>query len=350
VNHTVPIAAKDHLRVRLGRSSAAELLDAAAGAVLRYGLVAILLFFGAFKFTAAEANGIQPLIANSPFLFWLYSVGSVRSVSNGIGTVELAIALLIATRRFAPGLSALGSLCAAGMFAITLTFLFSTPGAWVSVPGFPLPVTGEAGAFLIKDVFLFGAAFVERRGVAPRKPAITRSVVAAGMTWLRQRLDRDDWALLPLRLMVGFGFAAHGYAKLARGPASFAVILAAMGVPAPSLSAWAASLLEFAGGLLLMAGAFVVPLSLPLGAIMAVAMFAVHARYGFSSIRLKAFTVAGAEFGPVGYEIDLLYIAGLLTLALSGSTPFSVDRRLEERRRRLNEGVASAEARTGGVT
>ena len=170
------------------------------------------------------------------------------------------------------------------------------------------------------------------------------------MTWLRQRLDRDDWALLPLRLMVGFGFAAHGYAKLARGPASFAVILAAMGVPAPSLSAWAASLLEFAGGLLLMAGAFVVPLSLPLGAIMAVAMFAVHARYGFSSIRLKAFTVAGAEFGPVGYEIDLLYIAGLLTLALSGSTPFSVDRRLEERRRRLNEGVASAEARTGGVT
>ena len=88
MNHTVPIAAKDHLRVRLGRSSAAELLDAAAGAVLRYGLVAILLFFGAFKFTAAEANGIQPLIANSPFLFWLYSVGSVRSVSNGIGAAS----------------------------------------------------------------------------------------------------------------------------------------------------------------------------------------------------------------------------------------------------------------------
>ena len=83
-------------------------MGAAAGAVLRYGLVAILLFFGAFKFTAAEANGIQPLIANSPFLSWLYSVGSVRSVSNGIGAVELAIALLIATRRFAPGLSALG--------------------------------------------------------------------------------------------------------------------------------------------------------------------------------------------------------------------------------------------------
>ena len=147
MNHTVPIIAKDHLGVRFGRSSAVELLDAAAGAVLRYGLVAILLFFGAFKFTAAEANGIQPLIANSPFLSWLYSVGSVRSVSNGIGAVELAIGLLIATRRFAPGLSALGSLGAAGMFAITLSFLFSTPAAWVSVPGFPIPVTGEAGAF-----------------------------------------------------------------------------------------------------------------------------------------------------------------------------------------------------------
>ena len=158
MNHTVPIVAKNHLHVRFGRSSAVELLDAAAGAVLRYGLVAILLFFGAFKFTAAEANGIQPLIANSPFLSWLYSVGSVRSVSDGIGAVELAIALLIATRRFAPGLSALGSFGATGMFTITLTFLFSTPGAWVSVPGFPLPVTGEAGAFLIKDVFLLGAA------------------------------------------------------------------------------------------------------------------------------------------------------------------------------------------------
>ncbi len=153
-------------------SFAAKGLDAAGKAVLRYGLVAMLLFFGAFKFTAVEANGIQPLIANSPFISWLYSVASVRAVSNGIGAVEIAIALLIATRRFSPGLSAIGSLGAVGLFATTLTFLFSTPGAWVSVPGFPLPVTSGTGAFLIKDAFLLGAALVSAadslRAVGPR--------------------------------------------------------------------------------------------------------------------------------------------------------------------------------------
>jgi len=143
---------------RLAHSSAVERLDGAAGAVLRYGLVAIILFFGAFKFTAAEANGIQPLVANSPLLSWLYAVGSLRAVSNGIGVAEIAIALLIATRRISPALSAIGSLGAVAMFATTLSFLFSTPGIWVSVPGFPLPVTNETGAFLIKDVFLLGAA------------------------------------------------------------------------------------------------------------------------------------------------------------------------------------------------
>jgi uncharacterized membrane protein YkgB len=98
-----------------------EVLDATGKAVLRYGLVAMLLFFGAFKFTAVEANGIQPLIANSPFMSWLYSVGSLRAVSNGIGAVEIAVALLIATRRFSPRLSAIGSLGAVGIFASTLT-------------------------------------------------------------------------------------------------------------------------------------------------------------------------------------------------------------------------------------
>jgi putative oxidoreductase len=68
-----------------------------------------------------------------------------------------------------------------------------------------------------------------------------------------------------------------------------------------------------------MIGAFVVPLSIPVAVIMLTAMFRVHFQYGFSSIRLKAVTASGAEFGPIGYEMNLLYIAGLLTLALSGS-------------------------------
>ena len=142
----------------------------------------------------------------------------------------------------------------------------------------------------------------------------------------REQISKDSWALLPVRLLIGFGFAAHGWAKLSRGPGTFAPVVAALGLPAPILTAWATSLVELAGGILLMLGGFVLPLSLPLGAIMAVALFGVHLRYGFSSIRLKALTSMGAEFGPVGYEITLLYLAGLATLALSGSTPWSIDR------------------------
>ena len=143
---------------RIATSSFPERLDGAAGAVLRYGLVAVVLFFGAFKFTAAEAAGIQPLVSHSPFLSWLYSVASVRAVSNGIGTVEIAVALLIAARPFSAALSAAGSLGAIGMFATTLSFLFTTPGVFVSVPGFPVAVPNEIGAFLVKDLFLLGAA------------------------------------------------------------------------------------------------------------------------------------------------------------------------------------------------
>jgi putative oxidoreductase len=145
---------------------------------------------------------------------------------------------------------------------------------------------------------------------------------------------RAAWALLPLRLMIGFGFAAHGYAKLSRGPAGFAAIVAALGLPAPLFTAWATSLFEFAGGILLMAGAFVVPLTVPLAAIMATAMLGVHLRYGFSSIRLKALTASGAEFGPPGYELNLLYLAGLAALALASSTPLSIDRWLDRFRTR----------------
>ncbi|HYQ18861.1 MAG TPA: DoxX family protein [Polyangiaceae bacterium] len=142
------------------------------------------------------------------------------------------------------------------------------------------------------------------------------------------KLFIKQWALVPLRLVVGFGFAFHGYAKLARGPERFAAILTSMGIPAPLLAAWSTTLLELVGGVCLMLGAFVTPLSLPLTVIMLTAMFGVHLQYGYSSIRLLSFGENGAQFGPVGYEISLLYIAALLTLAASGSTPWSVDRRL----------------------
>ena len=133
---------------------------------------------------------------------------------------------------------------------------------------------------------------------------------------LRKRVSQQNWAMLPLRVMIGFGFAAHGYAKLNRGPAAFAAILKAIGVPAPGLMAWVTTLVEFFGGISVMIGAFVVPLSVPLVVVMLTAMFTVHVQNGFSTIKLKAVTSSGAEFGAPGYEMNLLYIAGLVTLAV----------------------------------
>lgn len=141
---------------------------------------------------------------------------------------------------------------------------------------------------------------------------------------LQAKIASERWALLPLRLLLGFGFAFHGYAKLARGVGKFAVVLADIGAPMPVPLAWATTLIEFFGGISLMLGAFVVPLSVPLIVIMLTAMIGVHLPYGFSSVALKGITPAGATFGPVGYEVNLLYIVGLVTLATGGPSPLSL--------------------------
>ncbi len=133
-------------------------LEVACGAILRYGLVAILVYFGTFKFTATEAQAIMPLIANSPFLGWLYAVLPVQAVSSLIGATELLAAALLAARPWAPRLSAIGAVLAIGTFLTTLSFLATTPGVWARVPDFILPVPSGPGGFLLKDVFLLGAA------------------------------------------------------------------------------------------------------------------------------------------------------------------------------------------------
>jgi putative oxidoreductase len=89
-----------------------------------------------------------------------------------------------------------------------------------------------------------------------------------------------------------------------------------------------------------MLGAAVAPLAIPFAIIMLTAMFGVHARYGFSSVRLKSISPAGAVFGPVGFEVNLLYITALIALALGRSTPLSVDRWIENRRRGRQAGEA----------
>ena len=142
----------------------------------------------------------------------------------------------------------------------------------------------------------------------------------------------QQWATLPLRLVIGYGFVAHGWAKLSRGPAGFAKLLEQIGAPLPQVTAWVSTLIEILGGLAILAGAFVAVVSIPLIVLMLVAMFTVHLRYGFSAINTIGLTPDGPKFGPPGYEINILYVAGLLALIMGGAGPLSIDRLLARRK------------------
>lgn len=141
----------------------------------------------------------------------------------------------------------------------------------------------------------------------------------------RIRAHAIRWAPLPLRLIIGYGFMAHGFAKIIKGPDVFAGILHAIAVPMPHMMAWLTILIEIFGGLAVIAGAFVSLASIPMAIVLLVATFTVHMQYGFSSIKLMAVTAAGAQFGPPGYETDLLYLAGIATLVMAGSGPLAFD-------------------------
>lgn len=118
-----------------------------------------------------------------------------------------------------------------------------------------------------------------------------------------------------------------------KGHAAFVAILHALGVPSPQLMSWVTILTEIVGGLAILLGAFVTLVSLPMAAVMVVAMSTVHLRYGFSSIKLIAVTAGGAQFGPPGYECNLLYLACIVALVLGGPGPFAIDSLIERRRR-----------------
>ena len=124
--------------------------------LIRYGLVIVLGWIGAMKFTTYEAQGIETLVKTSPLMSWMYKFLSLQATSNVIGVTEICAAILIAIRPLSPKLSAVGSILAVFTFLATLTFLFSLPGWENSLGGFPAP--SASGGFLLKDVVLLGAA------------------------------------------------------------------------------------------------------------------------------------------------------------------------------------------------
>jgi uncharacterized membrane protein YkgB len=127
------------------------------GALARYGLVVVIGWIGLLKFASYEAQGIQPLVANSPLLSWVYEVFSMTAFSALLGVVEVSTAVLLAVKPWWPRISVVGSVMAVGLFLATISFLVTTPGVGEDgAGGFPLlSMTGE---FLVKDVALLGIA------------------------------------------------------------------------------------------------------------------------------------------------------------------------------------------------
>ena len=132
-------------------------IDKISAFVLRYGLVLVVFWIGCLKFTAYESKGVFNHACHSPLLAWAYHILSVRDFSRGLGVVEVAIALLIATGPAWPKLSIVGSLGEIGMLLTTLSFVITTPGVWQAGYGFPA-LAGFPGQFLVKDIVLLGAA------------------------------------------------------------------------------------------------------------------------------------------------------------------------------------------------
>ena len=127
------------------------------GAIARYGLALVVGLIGVLKFTAYEAQGIEPLVAHSPFTSWLYDVFSVTTFSSLLGVLEVTAAVLLAVKPWLPKMSAAGSVISIGLFLATISFLFTTPGVVEAAEG-GFPWLGMTGQFLIKDVALLGIA------------------------------------------------------------------------------------------------------------------------------------------------------------------------------------------------
>lgn len=117
----------------------------------------------------------------------------------------------------------------------------------------------------------------------------------------------------------------HGWAKISRGTAGFERLLSVLGVPLLHINALIVPYVELLGGAAILMGVGVTIVVVPLIITMLAAMLTIQMHFGFSSVNTIGLTPEGPIFGPPGYEINLLYIAGLISLALTGAGTYSVD-------------------------
>ncbi|WJR34187.1 DUF417 family protein [Mycobacteroides immunogenum] len=137
----------------------APIVRAMAHIVVRYGLAIVIGWIGIFKFCSYEALNIQPLVANSPFMGWLYGVFSVQTFSSILGVVEIVTAVLLVVKPWYPRLSLAGSALAILLFISTLSFVITTPGVSEAAAG-GFPFLSMTGQFLIKDIVLLGVSIL----------------------------------------------------------------------------------------------------------------------------------------------------------------------------------------------
>ncbi len=119
------------------------------------GVAMVLLWIGIFKFTPTEAKAIEPLVANSFLMSWLYKITSVQGVSILIGTVEIITAVCLLLHFFWKKAGILGGVLSVLTFLATLSFLFTTPGVFKTVDGVPI-----TEFFILKDVMALGISLM----------------------------------------------------------------------------------------------------------------------------------------------------------------------------------------------
>jgi len=128
--------------------------EAQTRAFLYISLAIIYAWFGGMKFTNYEAQGLVPLVSNSPILSWFYSILSVRQFGDFLGVLELSIGGLILAGLWQPKAGILGGIMSSGLFLTTLSFMASTPGVFEpTAGGFPA-ISVMPGQFLLKDIGL----------------------------------------------------------------------------------------------------------------------------------------------------------------------------------------------------
>src|SRR6201998_2342068 len=118
--------------------------------VTSIGMIVMLLWAGSYKMTAPGAEGIIPLVSNSPLTSWQFKLFGPYVGSDLIGLTEIAAAILFIAGYFSPKAGIVGGLITSVMFFTTSSMILTTPGATVSVHG--IRYMSFLGLFLFKDV------------------------------------------------------------------------------------------------------------------------------------------------------------------------------------------------------